>query len=152
MDPIFPQPGDIASLSLAALLRASMLPESTLPVSTAPVAPVPEDCQLDRISRLAALGPADTVAGLLWLAMNFPAVCDAMLDKTESDGIDDDYPCQEPEPYCAECGDDIGIFLRFGLDWRHYHGDGTTAGQIGLFDPGHAPVLAWRQPGMPATW
>jgi hypothetical protein len=75
MDSIFYQPGDIAPLSLPALL----------PASTAPAAPIPEISQLDRISRLAALGQEGTVAGLLWLAMNFPAVCDAMLDKTEFD-------------------------------------------------------------------
>jgi hypothetical protein len=121
MDPIFPQPGDIAPLSLPALL----------PASAAPAALIPEISRLDRISRLAALGPEDTVAGLLWLAMNFPAVCDAMLDK-------------------AECGADIGIFLRYGTDWRHYLGDFTTTGQIEAFDPGHDPVVAWRLPGIPA--
>ena len=68
MDTIFYQPGDVAPLSLPVLL----------PAGAAPVAPIPEISQLDRISRLAALDPEDTVAGLLWLAMNFPAVCDAM--------------------------------------------------------------------------
>ena len=139
MDPIFPQLGDIAPLSLPALL----------PASAAPAAPIPEISQLDRISRLAALSPEDTVAGLLWLAMNFPAVCDAMLDKTEFDAVDDEDLCQEPEPFCAECGADIGIFLRYGTDWRHYLGDVTT-GQIEVFDPEHDPVVAWRLPGIPA--
>ena len=89
MDPIFSQLGDIAPLSLPALL----------PASAAPAAPIPEISQLDRISRLAALRPEDTVAGLLWLAMNFPAVCDAMLDKTEFDAVDDeDY---EHDPVVA---------------------------------------------------
>jgi len=114
------------------------------------IAPIPEISQLDRIGRLADLGPEDTIAGLLWLAMNFPAVCDAMLDKTESDAVDDDDPCQEPEPFCAECGASIGIFLRDGTDWRHYLGDVTTTGQLEVFDPGHDPVVAWRLPGMPA--
>ena len=94
MDPIFPQPGDIALASLPALL----------PMSTAAVTPVPTTSEQDRMSRIAALGQEDTTAGLLWLAMNFPAVCDAMLDKTGNDAIDDDYPCQEPEPSCAKCG------------------------------------------------
>jgi hypothetical protein len=123
MDSIFYQPGDIV--------------------------PIPEISQLDRISRLSALGQEDTVAGLLWLAMNFPAVCDAMLDKTEFDAVDDEDPCQEPEPFRAECGADIGVFLRYGTDWRHYFGD-VTAGQIEVFDPGHDPVVAWRLPGIPA--
>ena len=57
MDSIFHQPGDIGPLPLPALL----------PASTAPAAPSPEISRLDRISRLAALGPEGTVAGLLWL-------------------------------------------------------------------------------------
>jgi len=112
-------------------------------------APGPEISQLDRISRLAALGPEDTVAGLLWLAMNFPAVCDAMLDKTEFDGVDDEDPRPVLEPFCAECDADIGIFLRYGTDWRHYRGDVTTVGQIEVFDPGHDPGGSLRLPGIP---
>lgn len=146
MDPIFLQPGDIAPLSLP-----SPLPASNLPAIAAPAAPVPKTGELDRIGRLAALGPEDTVAGLLWLAMNFPAVCDAMLDKTEFDAVDDEDPGQEPEPFCAVCGASIGIFLRFGTDWRHYLGDDTITGQIELLDPGHDPVIAWRLPSVSAT-
>jgi hypothetical protein len=103
----------------------------------------------DRIARLTALAPEDMAAGLLWLAMNFPAVCEVMLDKLESDDIDDECFGAEPEPFCAECDAQIGIFLCDGLDWRHYTGDGTIIGQIELFDPGHAPVIAWRQPSFP---
>jgi hypothetical protein len=146
MDPIFLQPGDIAPLSLPATL-----PASNLPAIAAPAAPIPEICPLDRISRLAALDPEDTVAGLLWLAMNFPAACDAMLDKTEFDAVDDEDPCQEPEPFCAECGASIGIFLRHGTNWRHYLGDNTVTGQVEMFDPGHDPVVAWRMSGLLAT-
>ena len=89
MDSIFYQPEDIAPLSLPA----------ALPVITAPAAPIPEISQLDRISRLAVLGPEDTVAGPLWLAMNFPAVCDAMLDKTEFDAVDDEDPARNPSRF-----------------------------------------------------
>jgi hypothetical protein len=52
------------------------------------------------------------------------------------DGSDD------PVPFCGQCGADIGVFLKFGLDWRHYVA--TTLDDIELFDPGHAPVVAWR--------
>ena len=90
-----------------------------------------------------------TPSRLLWLAMNFPAVCDAMLNKTEFDGVDDEDPRQEPEPFGAECGADVGIFLRYGTDGRHYMGDVTT-GQIEVFDPGHDPVVAWRLLGLHA--
>jgi hypothetical protein len=49
---------------------------------------------------------------------------------------------EEPAPVCGRCGADIGIFIKFGLDWRHYVA--TTFDDIELFDPGHAPVVAWR--------
>ncbi len=141
MDPIFPQPGRTAPLSLPA----------APPMSTAPLSPVPAMWPRDRIDRIAALSHDDTAAGLLWLAMNFPAVCDAMLDKVEFDAIDDEFSSLEPEPFCAECGTSIGIFLRYGTDWQHYLGDATTAGRIEVFDPGHDPVVAWRLPLIPAA-
>jgi len=55
---------------------------------------------------------------------------------------------EDPAPYCEVCGGDIGVFLKLGLDWRHYIG--TDLSDIELTDPGHAPVLAWRIPGPPA--
>jgi len=132
MDVIFPQSGRIAPL---------------MPAPAFPASPVPALAQPDQIGRLAGLTPEDKTAGLVWLAMNAPATCDAMLDALESDARDDAAAAsEEPEPYCLKCGADVGIFLRFGLDWRHYRGDGTTAGDIELFEPGHAPVVAWRQP------
>jgi hypothetical protein len=120
-------------------------------MTLAPVSVISAAWQEDRIARLTALTPEDAAAGVLWLAMNFPAVTDAMLDKVEYDAIDDPDPGQEPEPFCSVCGADIGIFLRFGLGWRHYRGDGTIIGQIELFDPGHEPVVAWRLTRVPAT-
>ncbi len=126
-----------------------ILPQATptrapLPVTMPPVSAIPALWQQDRIARLTALTPEDARAGLLWLAMNHPDTCDAMLDKIDDDAIDDPDPGREPEPFCAECGADIGIFLRHGLDWRHFRGDGTVIGQIELLDPGHQPVVAWR--------
>jgi hypothetical protein len=109
VDLIFPHPGGVALLSPPAL------PVGALPVSAAPVGPDSGPSEADRISRLAALSQEGTVAGLLWLAMNFPAVCDAVLDKTECDAIDDEeFPCEEPEPYCTACGAAAGIFTAHG--------------------------------------
>ncbi len=86
MDPIFPQPTPI-------------LPAVPLPITMAPASAISALWQEDRIARLTVLAPEDAAAALLWLAMNFPAVCDAMLDKVEYDAIDDDPdPCREPEP------------------------------------------------------
>ena len=119
-----------------------------MPAPAFPEGQAPAFAQRDRIDRLAALTPEDKTAGLVWLAVHAPATCDAMLDALESDAWDDAAAaCEEPEPYCLLCDTDVGIFLRFGLDWRHYAGDGTAAGHIELFDPGHVPVVAWRQPG-----
>jgi hypothetical protein len=42
----------------------------------------------------------------------------------------------------------IGVFLKLGLNWRHYRG--TDLSDIELVEPGHKPVLVWRSPGLPA--
>ena len=128
MDLIFPQTRPI-------------FPAPPLPITMAPVGAISAAWQEDRIARLGMLASEDMSAGLLWLAMNFSAVCDAMLDKLEYDAIDDPDPGREPEPFCGECAADIGIFVHFDLDWRHYRGDDTVIGQIELYDPGHAPVI-----------
>jgi hypothetical protein len=46
-----------------------------------------------------------------------------------------------------QCGADIGFFLRFGLEWRRYR---SADDEIELFDPGHAPHLAWRMTAVTA--
>jgi hypothetical protein len=81
---------------------------------------------------------------LILLAGYAPDVFDAVADAVEpctGDGSED------PAPFCAICGGDSGVFLKFGLDWRHYRGTDLT--DLELFDPGHRPVLAWRSPGLP---
>ena len=63
MNPIFPR-------------AARILPKAPLPVAMAPVNAVPALWQQDRnarIARVTALAPEDAAAGLLWLAMTFPA-------------------------------------------------------------------------------
>ncbi len=93
----------------------------------------------DRMELLGQLTPRQQTDALLWLSGYAPAVFDAVIDAVQpfsGDGSDD------PAPFCGRCGADIGVFLKFGLDWRHYRA--TTLDDIELFDPGHAPVLAWR--------
>ena len=144
VDLIFPHPGDIAPLSLPALPAGALLSRA-VPAIPALAAPVPETSLLDRISRLAALGQEDTVAGLLWLAMNFPAVCGAMLDKTECDAIDDEeFPCEGPAPYCTVCDLDAGIFTAHGGEWRHYRWDYAPGSKPEIYDAGHEPQIGWR--------
>jgi hypothetical protein len=99
----------------------------------------------DRMERIGQLTAKQQTDALLWLAGYAPTVFDAVAEAVE--------PCpgdstEDPAPYCAICGSDIGIFLKFGLAWRHY--TGTDLSDIELLDPGHQPVLAWRTPGLPA--
>lgn len=52
---------------------------------------------------------------------------------------------EDTEPYCATCGQWIGIF--FGLDgWRHFRGDPAPGGQRQLYDPGHPAAPVWCVP------
>jgi hypothetical protein len=99
----------------------------------------------DRMERIGQLTTRQLTDALLFLAGYAPPVFDAVADAVE--------PCagdvsEDPAPYCAVCGGDIGIFLKFGLDWRHY--TGTDLASLELIDPGHQPVLAWRTPGLRA--
>ena len=49
------------------------------------------------------------------------------------------------EPYCATCGDWIGVF--YGLaGWQHFRGDPAPGGQRELYDPDHEAVPAWCVP------
>ena len=59
------------------------------------------------------------------------------------DENDDPDAGEESEPFCAACAERIGIFLRLGLEWRHYSGD-DPGGPFEIFDPGHEPVVTWR--------
>ena len=61
-----------------------------------------------------------------------------------------------PEAYCVACGGLLGIFLGFGLDWRHFRrgaGDGMAGADGGgggmadggaMYDAGHAATIGWR--------
>jgi hypothetical protein len=114
----------------------------------------------ERMDRLRAFSPDQMAAGLIWLLGYDQRTFDAVLDAVEPRVGDADLFGSEPEPVCGICGLPIGIFLRLGLDRRHYRetrdsnliGDrerlgGTGVGQVGqveLFDPGHAPVVTWR--------
>ena len=142
MNPIFPQHGRAVPANPAALPGASTAaaPACRAAPPAASTAPTPRD----RLDRLARLGPDDKTAGLAWLATHSPAACDAMLDALQDD--DEELACQEPEPYCATCGADIGIFPRSGPDWRHYRVHVAPASPAELFDADHAPAIAWRTP------
>jgi hypothetical protein len=92
-----------------------------------------------RVERLGGFCSQQLTEGMIWLSGYAPRVFDAVLDAVEPSVGDGS---EEPAPFCSQCGADIGIFLKFGLGWRHYKG--TTLSEIELFEPGHAPVVAWR--------
>jgi hypothetical protein len=108
-----------------------------------------------RLERLRAFSPDQLAAGLIWLSGYDQRTFDAVLDAVEPCAGDGPLG-SEPEPVCGICAEKIGIFVRFGLDWRHYRETrdatlaggqhrlgGTGVGQIELFDPGHAPLVTW---------
>ena len=95
---------------------------------------------------------------MTFLAFWSPSAFTAVLDYCEAtawgwtgpgpDPDDDDDRDGGPAPVCGQCGGNLGIFLKFGLDWRHYRGEGLD--DIELYDPGHAPMITWRAPASPA--
>lgn len=88
---------------------------------------------------------ADRLTWLAWWAPGtFTAVMDYMdyVDALAETGELDRDDADDPTPYCTVCGSEVGIFIRYSLDWRHYRG--TAQAGIELFDPGHAPRVGWR--------
>jgi hypothetical protein len=105
--------------------------------------PIPTLSPNPRVDRIAAATFEQLSAALIFLSVFDTDAFDHAMDVAQSD---DDNPgaTGEAEPVCAICERKIGIFLERGLTWRHYTGDGTTAGQQYIYDPGHAPVVTWR--------
>ena len=122
---------------------------------------VPDDDQFTE--RLRGLSAQQLLDAMTFLSFWSPPAFTAVLDYCEAtdwgwSGFDpdllpdqdgDDNADDSPAPVCARCGGDLGIFLKFGLDWRHYRGQGLD--DIELYDPGHAPELTWRAPAAPRT-
>ena len=109
-------------------------------------------------SRLRGLTHQQLADRLTWLGWYQPGIFTAVMDYMEfsdalaadADPTDPTGPvdrgCDEaPVPVCGLCGADIGIFIKFGLDWRHYR-EGAALGQAEIFDPGHAAELVWHLP------
>ncbi len=106
--------------------------------------PVPVSGPQDRKDRLATVTAEQMAFALSFLIGFAPEIFDAVLDAAEPCTDDLVSPDDEAEPFCAQCGSAVGIFLEHGLEWQHFRGDGTTAGQQEIFDPGHAPAVSWR--------
>jgi hypothetical protein len=105
--------------------------------------PVPVDGPQDRMERLVSLNAEQMTFALAFLIGFAPETFDAILDAAEPCSGDLVGP-DEAEPRCAKCGARVGIFLAHGLNWQHYRGNGTTAGEQEVFSAGHEPVVSWR--------
>jgi hypothetical protein len=105
--------------------------------------PIPALGPHPRLDRVTAATSEQLKTALIFLSAFSPDAFDYAMDAAESE---DDEPgaTGEAEPLCALCGGSIGIFLELGLDWRHFAGDGTTAGQQQIYNPGHSPMVTWH--------
>ena len=72
-------------------------------------------------------------------AAGLPGIAD---DDGQGDDLDD---LDGLEPYCAECGAWIGMFLRME-GWHHFRGDPAPGGKRELYDAGHEAAVAWCEP------
>jgi len=97
-----------------------------------------------RLDRVAAATCEQLKTALIVLGDVSPDAFDYAMDAAESGDEDWGTAAREAAPVCAICGGSVGIFVGLGLGWRHFAGDGATAGQQRVFDPGHAPVATWR--------
>lgn len=96
-----------------------------------------------RLDRVAAATCEQLKTALIVLSDFSPDAFDYAMDAAES-GDEDRGTAREPAPICAICGASVGIFVGLGLDWRHFAGDGATAGRQRVYDPGHVPVVTWN--------
>ena len=95
-----------------------------------------------------ASAPLASPPGREWMLRLASVLGDLLdaLDDPAGGGEDDDGDLDGREPYCAECGAWIGIFLGYGDSWHHWRGQGTVQNPVELYDAGHEAVPAWCQP------
>ena len=97
-----------------------------------------------RLDRVAAATCEQLKTALIVLSDFSPDAFDYAMDSVESGDEDWGTAAREAAPICAICRASVGIFVGLGLDWRHFAGDGVTAGKQGVYDPGHVPVVTWN--------
>jgi hypothetical protein len=108
--------------------------------------PIPAIGPHPRLDRVTAATFEQLRTALIFLSAFSPDAFDYSMDAADELQDDDDPGATgEAEPLCAICGGIVGIFPELsGLDWRHFAGDGTTAGEQRVYDPGHVPVVTWH--------
>ncbi len=123
------------------------------PIITQPGMPAhvhPDAAARQRCDRLARATAEQAEAALGYLSMIDPLMFEIAMDAADlitGTAPRDEATGDEAVPVCRRCGGQVGIFLDHGLDWQHFHGDGTTAGAQEIYDPGHLPEVTWRLPG-----
>ena len=107
----------------------------------------------ERLELLGVMDPDDMSTSLAWIATTYPHVFDYAIVRDRglaerlTTRLADDEAGDDLEPYCAECGAAIGLFMAHGDDWRHFRGQGTPDDPVELLDASHAPNVAWRPAG-----
>jgi hypothetical protein len=97
-----------------------------------------------RLDRVAAATCEQLKTALIVLSDFSPDAFDCAMDAAESGDEDPGIAALEAAPVCAICGGSVGVFAGLGVDWRHFAGDGATAGTQRVYDPGHLPVVTWN--------
>jgi hypothetical protein len=105
---------------------------------------VPAEDRQRRADRLARATADQMETALAFLSMIDPDAFDiaftAIPDPAEPDED------AEAEPLCSACGAPVGLFPDRGPGWKHYRGDGAASGRHEVYQPGHAPEVAWYDP------
>jgi hypothetical protein len=119
---------------------------SIIPESAHPALGAPGIYPYERADRLADTTFDQMKTALAFLSTFYPDEFDHAMDVSLPKGQQADISREAEPRRCATCGASIGVFLRLGLAWQHFTGDGTTAGQQQIYDPGHVPVVSWVTP------
>lgn len=106
----------------------------------------PRPSLLTRMNRLGRISVQQLFSAMIWLAAGNPAAFDTLLDAIDGFPAQEPGDGNEPAPFCLVCGADIGIFPKFGLDWRHYAG--SSLDRLEIYDPRAPPgrLVARRPP------
>jgi hypothetical protein len=107
--------------------------------------PNPDPAARQRADQLARATADQMEAALAYLSMIDPEAFEIAFTAV-APAADEIHEDDEPIPVCRQCGGLAGIFLSRDLQWQHFRGDGITSGAQQIYDPGHAPEVAWILP------